>query len=289
MKKENKILISEKQLKVIFEAVQTYDEFDYYDAFFTLLKDWVKNNYGEEELKKPLSLLLRKYSKKFKKYIEGIDVEDDADDDDYEERFNRWNMNRVIDKAVERGLYTFPSMRNEEKFLDRYGKALKMVVENLELPSYVKMRFEEKKPHEVAVHVFVVLEDWLKDPETRNFNSSTIEKQLKNYLTNFIGVEFGNPAHGKTHMDVYVDRNANFEDWKKKEYMKKIRPQIKLLEGGNRIKSITIEQQNTGLNLKVTFNHSLNYGGWTQKREIVDRIRNLLREMGYGPAIKVTS
>ena len=282
-----KILISERQFKLISEQVQTYDEFDYYDAFFTMFKEWVKANYGEDEVKKPLSFLLKKYSKRFKRYIDGENELDDIDDDDYEERFNRWNMNRVIDKAVQRGLYTFPTLRKEENFLDKYGKGLKMVVESLGLPNYANIKFEEKKPHEVNVKISVDINSWLKDPVERFFNGSTIEKNLKSYLTNFLGVEFGNPAHGKTHLDVYIDRNLGFEDWKKNEYMKKIRPQIKLLEGGKTIKSIKIDQENRGIIFRITFNYS--GSGWVNKRQVVERVSNLLREMGYGPAIRVGS
>ena len=286
MKQGKKILISERQFKKILEQVQTYDEFDYYDAFFTMFKEWVKANYGEEEVRKPLSFLLKKYSKKFKRYIDGADDPDDADDDDYEDRFNRWNMNRVIDKAIERGLYKFPTLRSDEKFLDRYGKGLNMVIENLELPTYAKVKFEEKKAHEVDVRIYISFKDWMKDPEQRNFNSSTILSRLKNYLTNFLGVEFGNPAHGKTHMEVYLERNDGFDDWKKNEYMKKIRPQIRLMEGGKTIKSIKIEPESRGIFLKITFNYNT---GWNTKREVVEKVQNLLRELGYGPAVRVST
>lgn len=283
MNSKKKILITEKQFKLIYENEQ-YSEWDYLDAFFVLFRNWIKANVGEEELNKPMSFLLKKYQGRFMRWVSNTELDDDDDDDGI--KISRWNINRIVQDATKRGLYTLPTLRKSEKFTEKYEKYLKTFLENLALPPYVTVDLREDTPQNIEGTLRIDFKPWIRDPERRSLNPSTIGKKLRDYLSNYMGVEFGNPLHGLTELNLNHSVVDGFEEWKKDDYMKKIRPEIKNLEGGRSIKSIKLEQTGNGLTMKITFNY---ISGYSTRSAVVNKIRDLLQEMGYGPNIRVES
>ena len=272
-----KILITEKQLKTLLES---YGEFDYYDAFFLMFRKWIVETYGEDELKKPTSFLIKKYGSEFvKEYASGVFNRDD--DDDWE--INRWDIERIVKSAVERGKYTLPSLRSEKQFTEKYRKHLETLIENLDLPEYTKIKFSERRPYEVNGELSVDFEKWIKDPKQVHINATSVERKLIDYLTNYLGIEFGSPEHGNLEISISGPVNLGFEDWKKKVWGKVLRPEIKM-EAGHDIKAIKLELDSRGINMKITYNWNT---GYQKKREIREKIREILNSHGYGPNIRL--
>jgi hypothetical protein len=106
---------------------------------------------------------------------------------------------------VEFGAYTLPSLRQEKKFTERYGKAISHLVETLDLPSFARLELVEDKPYDIVATLYIDYPSYLKseEPSIGNYNNS-IQARFKSLLENYLGVEFGNPVHGKINLNFII-------------------------------------------------------------------------------------
>ena len=281
-----KVIIKESELislvKRIVENIE-YDELDYANAFFQIFMDWIRKNTPEKFWSYPVGFLIRKYSYPFIKDVTGDDFYSrTVVNKDYV--IGRYDIERIVKSAIRKGYYTLPSLYSEEKFIDKYKKIIPTVIENLELPEYVTVRFEENEPNFVKVFIDVLYSNMLLSENVKSINSNSIERKIKTFLENFVGVEFGNPAYGEISLTVTPLNLYGIDEWIKDVLNKKIKKHIRTFPEAKILKSIRFEPLSDGGTMKLIF---ANYPSYSSRNALRDKVRGYFKELGYGEKIRV--
>jgi hypothetical protein len=158
----------------------------------------------------------------------------------------------------------------------------------LNLPDYITLNFIEDTPFNVRVEVKV---DWLeliKSKDEKSFILNTIKSVIEQRVTNFLGIELGNPTHGQLKLQINSPEYVGIDDWIKKDFNKVIKKKIKELPNASRIVHAIKFSVLGGYSLggEITFSIK-SYSG---KIEFIKSVKELLQSMGYNTNIlKVSS
>lgn len=275
------IKISEEKLEeivsIVMEQVENleyYEDEDFFDVFFQVFRQWIFEKLGENYKKYPMSLLLKKY---------GPDFEKEMDIDDYREYGDdrTFGKYRILDDAknlIKKGKYILPSLHKEEKFTERFKNVIPHIIDHLEYPDYVTLEFIENTPNIVDVKFNVDFVKMLHADKYKSLSKYSMLEKLKNYLTNLLGVEFGNPAYGELSMDTGSMDYVGADDWVKNVLNKTIKKEIKKLPNAHGIHSIRFEIYGGYATLKVVFKDSFGYG---KRTELLQSIKDYIESLGY--------
>jgi hypothetical protein len=283
----NKITLNKSEMikfvSMIVEQVNLsgYDEEDFVEVFVNLFRPWIKSKHGNEVSKYPMSYLAKKY---FEEFTTDYNIESD--------RYGT-TIKKIISagrEIVRKGVYQLPSLNTNTKFTERFKKPLLFLVDNLKLPDFINLKFDEEMPNKVRGEVIV---DFPKLIKSSNSPTSAyhISKKLQKQFEDYLGVEFGSPVHGK--LDFYLNTTPSYiglDEWIKKEFNKNIKKQIKELPLAERnissLKFILNTNHFKG-EIKIGWKRDARYG---DHHKIKDEVRNILKSMGYNPEIlEVTS
>lgn len=278
-----KVLLNQSRLvSLVRQIVEKfeYDDLDYMGMFFQIFMDWIRKNTPEKVWSYPTGFLIKKYSTPFLRDVTGNDIISN-DNDDHE--ISRWEIEKIVKSAVRHGRYTLPSLHREEKFTDKYKKVIPAIIENLELPDYVEVSFEEKEPNFVTVKTLVFYSNMLLSDLTKRINRSSIEDNISKFLKNYLGVELGNPVYGEVQLSVLEPELFGIEGWIKQVLNKEIKKTIRSWPEARDLKSIRFEPSSNGGNMKLVFT-DYNYQRRSALRE---KIKSYFEQLGFGSKIRI--
>ena len=272
-----------KFVSMIVEQVNLsgYDEEDFVEVFVNLFRPWIKSKHGDEVSKYPMSYLAKKY---FEEFTTDYNIESD--------RYGT-TMKKIISagrEIVRNGAYQLPSLNTNTKFTERFKKPILFLVDNLKLPDFINLQFNEETPNRVRGEIVVDFPKMIKNsngPKSPYRISQKLQKSFEDYL----GVEFGSPVHGK--LDFYLNTTPSYiglDEWIKKEFNKNIKKQIKELPLSERnISSLKfiLNTNHLKAEIKIGWKRDSRYG---EHHKIKEEVRNILKFMGYNTEIlEVTS
>ena len=270
-------------VKTIVEQVnqdlELYDENDFIDVFISLFRNWIGNKLGEDAKKYPFSYLLNKFGQEFLEQTFG---------DEYEKYFHdnrdvtiaRHLIPKIGKNLVQIGAHVLPSLRQDKKFTERFGKRIiDNLIEMLKLPSYARLELVEDKPNDLDATLYIDYPTFLKskEPSMGNYNNSILIK-LKSLLGNTLGVEFGNPVHGKIKLNFTI-KIENEDEWVKKVLNKEIKKHIKQMPDGDYVHSIRFEPKTDKAIIKIVYKES-SYRRMHQ-HEFRKKVSDYLKGLGY--------
>lgn len=253
-----------------------YSDEDFIEVFIHKFRPWVKEKHGDDIGGYPMSLIVRTY---FEEFCKEFDL--------YARSYGgpAAKMSSAGKEMVEKGLHKLPSLAKKDKFTEKFKKGIQILVKNLDLPNFITVKFEEERPYMVYGSVDVDFNKFVNSnittEEYRAINK--ISSTLRDNFENFLGVSYGNPSHG--FLDFRFSNSPNMigeEEWIKKVLNKVIKKEIKQIPGGSRIHSIRYERNNFNIRLKLVFQSSC---GWSTQRDVTDKARELVRNLGYSPEI----
>ncbi len=280
-----RVLLKESELvsmikKIIKESKFSYSDFDYMSAFFQIFHNWLKKNTPEEVWSYPTSYLIQKYSKPFLQSLGGDNARWESDD--YE--INKWDVQRIVDAAVKQGQYKLPSLYKEEKFTEKYKKIIPTLIEHLELPEYSQIEIIEDDPNFVKFKPQVLYANMLLADETKRVDRYNLDRKITHFLENFIGLELGNPVHGKVEISVTDPVLFGIDEWIKDVLNKQIKKHIRAFPEARGLKSIRFQPNVTGGEMKLVFT---GYPSFALRNALRDKIKSYLQQLGYGQKIKI--
>lgn len=263
--------------------LEGYTDEDFIEVFVNLFRPWVKSKHGDEVGKYPMSYLFKKYTDDFIKDIK-VDV-----DIRYLSGLNK--IVKIGREIVRGGIYQLPSLNSDKKFTEQYKKHLEFIINYLNLPEYITLKFNEDTPNKVYGEVIVDFQKLIKSQD----NSPTIRQisdNLSKYFDNYLGIEFGSPVHGK--LDFYLNSTPTYvglNEWTKNEFNKNIKKEIKNLPSAERnissLKLILDNHSRLKAEIKIGWKRD---SRWNAQDKIREEVRNILKSMGYNPEIlEVTS
>ena len=107
--------------------------------------------------------------------------------------------------------------------------------------------------------------------------SSEVDKprrKLRDFISNVMGIEYGNPVAGQLSLSDYVRNDENSELDKE---LRRVKKEIK--KGyENDVRGFKVDYSSNFINLKVMFGK---YTRWNRKSDILEAMRKKIAEMGY--------
>jgi hypothetical protein len=284
-----KITLNESEMinfvSMLIERVnlEGYTDEDFIEVFVNLFRPWVKSKHGDEVGQHPMSYLVKKYIDEF---ITDIKVDVDIR---YLTGLNKFA--KIGREIVRGGIYQLPSLNSGKKFTEQYKKHLEFIINYLNLPEYINIKFNEDSPNKVYGDAIVDFQKLLKSQD----NPPTIRQiaiNLTKFFESYLGIEFGSPVHGK--LDFYLNSTPTYvglDEWTKNEFNKNIKKQIKQLPSAERnissLKLILNTNNHLKAEIKIGWKRDSHYGA---HHKIKEEVRNILKSMGYNTEIlEVTS
>ena len=284
----NKIMLNKSEMikfvSMIVEQVnlEGYTDEDFVEVFVNLFRPWVKTKHGDEVGKYPMSYLIKKHLEEF------------ASDNKIElQRFYGGDLKKIIEigrQIVRNGAYQLPSLNTNKKFTERFKKPLLFLVDNLNLPDFINLQFDEETPNRVRGEVVVNFPKLIKSSNSSK-SAYRISQKLQKSFEDYLGVEFGSTVHGK--LDFYLNTTpiyVGLDEWIKKELNKNIKKQIKELPLAERnISSLKFILNTNHIKGEIKIGWKRD-ARWTEHNKVKDEVRNILKSMGYNTEIlEVTS
>ena len=284
----NKIMLNKSEMikfvSMIVEQVnlEGYTDEDFVEVFVNLFRPWVKSKHGDEVGKYPMSYLIKKHLEEF------------ASDNKIElQRFYGGDLKKIIEigrQIVRNGAYQLPSLNTNKKFTERFKKPLLFLVDNLNLPDFINLQFDEETPNRVRGEVVVNFPKLIKSSNSSK-SAYRISQKLQKSFEDYLGVEFGSTVHGK--LDFYLNTTpiyVGLDEWIKKELNKNIKKQIKELPLAERnISSLKFILNTNHIKGEIKIGWKRD-ARWTEHNKVKDEVRNILKSMGYNTEIlEVTS
>ena len=279
--KKNISLTESELINVINRIVESYDddkydEEDYVEVFLNYFRPWVKKKHGDEVGEYPLSFLVKKYLSEFV-----LDNGMRPDDVIYSYRNNLTNAINIGRRIVKQGKHKLPSLRSQEKFIERFKKPFEFFISELNLPDFIKLNISEDNPYNVKIRFNVDWEGLIKyQGDIVSFKSDTVRKQLQTRIGDFLGVELGNPIHGQLKFELKQEY-VGVDEWVKKTLNKEIKKKNRELPDARILHAVKIETYNTNLGGEI----KLSFKSWNGRSNFTKSVKELLTNMGYNTDI----
>ena len=273
-----------KFVNMIMEEVriQDYTNEDFVDVFIMVFKTWVKENYGEEEVKYPFSYINKKHQAEF---LKSLDIEKP-----YSYNNDIVLMSSIGKKIVEKALHSYKEVpKSDESWFDKpiNQKIWKSLEKELNLPSYMRIEVVETSPRNLEVGITVDFVDFIKSPEKNPYQTGyTLINEMIKFLSKYGGVKFGNPLHGdlKLYEKYYI--YDGFDEWLKTGFNKEIKSAVKKeLKGSPVFRGLKYQGKYGQPNITILW-HSRT---WADKGDATDKVRKIIRDMGYSYNLNISS
>ena len=278
-------LTESELIKVINRIVESYsddvyNDEDYVEVFLKYFRPWVKKNHGDEVGEYPLSYLVKKYIGEF-----ALDNGINPDNNIFSYKNNLANAANVGKNLVKQGKHKLPSLRSQEKFTEKYKKPLEFFISELNLPDYIKFDLIEENPYNILVVFDVNWEGLIKYQGTEKIKPDAIVKELTQRISDFLGIEIGNPTYGQLSLKLKKDY-VGIDEWIKKTLNKEIKKKFRELPNSRILHAIKFETKSYELGGEL----KLSFKSWNGRNDFIKNAKELLQSMGYNTNIlNVTS
>ena len=278
-------LTESELIKVINRIVESYsddvyNDEDYVEVFFHYFRPWVKKNHGDEIGEYPLSYLVKKYIGEF-----ALDNGINPDNNIFSYKNNLANAANVGKNLVKQGKHKLPSLRSQEKFTEKYKKPLEFFISELNLPDYIKFDLIEENPYNILVVFDVNWEGLIKYQGTEKIKPDAVVKELTQRISDFLGIEIGNPTYGQLSLKLKKDY-VGIDEWIKKTLNKEIKKKFRELPNSRILHAIKFETKSYELGGEL----KLSFKSWNGRNDFIKNAKELLQSMGYNTNIlNVTS
>jgi hypothetical protein len=273
-----------KFVNMIMEEVriQDYTDEDFIDVFIMVFKTWVKENYGEEEVKYPFSYINKKHQAEF---LKSLDIETPHS---YYKNTNL--MSSIGKKIVEKALHSYKEVpKSDESWFDKpiNQKIWKSLEKELNLPSYMRIEVVEESPRNLAVGITVDFVDFIKSTEKNPYKTGyTLTDKMRKFLSKYGGIKFGNPLHGELRLNEKYYNYDGFDEWLKTGFNKEIKSAVKKeLKDSSVYRGLKYQTKYGEPNITILWSSRL----WGDKGNDTDKVRKIIRDMGYSYNLNISS
>ena len=111
-----------------------------------------------------------------------------------------------------------------------------------------------------------------------NNYSNSIHSRFKSLLENYLGVEFGNPVHGKINLNFNI-KIENEDEWVKNVLNKEIKKHIKQMPDGNYVHSIRFEPKTDKAYMRIVYKEDSSRR--MRRYEFRNKVIEYLKGLGY--------
>jgi len=290
MNKVSKITESDIRFisELIYESnldVSSFDNVDRYLAFVEVFRNWYRENYGEKGLNYPLSYLLSKHMGKF---MSDFGIKELP-------RYMGSNLNSTIQhigtELLKSEKYKF-DLGYKYQHTKKHKKLWDIAINKLNLPSFITYELTEESPFNVKFVLNYDFETLLKSDFMfkpagtsidNRFNTNSIDMFLRNFLSKYGGIKFGNPVQSEVRLTV-IDSSNGPEKWVDNYFNKKIKSKLRESEIiREMVHSFKFIYENYKRGPSIVYTLRNNWRSKYTSSDVENEIKRIITEMGYNP------
>lgn len=241
---------------------------DYYNQFLRLYADESGKNLSK---KLPISYLNKLLSPEI---IEKYEIQ--------LERYNSKKFIEIVQQLIKKGVIEFETLRPEQKFTDRYAIALSKIISKIKINPKYRIKIDEPRINSVYVQVTIDMEDLMKLSSKDKEQADKFHTTLKSNIQRFLGVEFGEPSHGKLDLHGYGVYVQNEEEWIKNVMNNVIKKEIKKSKFTDYIQRMSIVINSNGIKISIVSPTNRRMNRYYEVRNEFDTfMKDLFEKYGY--------
>ena len=259
--------------------IRDYTQEDFIDVYITVFKNWIKENYGDSELKYPFSYLKKKYEEKF---YETYNLGRERFASEYS------TMSKAGKKFVEMALHAYEEVPSTDySWFDKplNQKLWKSVENYFTFPPYMNVDVIETRPRNLQLNIDINFEDYIRSEEKNPYLTSfSLISKIQQYMSKYGGVKFGNPLHGDLRLYEGRYNYIGEEEWIKNEF-KKIKEVAKKEVNSHLYRGLKYELKDGTPRITVLFNRG---SSWSNRSSVAEQVEKIIRDMGYSRNLSIT-
>jgi hypothetical protein len=243
---------------------------DLEDYWYQFLRFYAKETGKNFSSKVPISYLEKVLKDEIaKKY----DLEDS--------RYTLNSPSSLAKQLINRGAIEFETFRPEQKFTEKYEKALSKIISKININPKYTVEILEERPNEVRLDIGIDIEDWLKLSTKDKIQANNFDGTLRTNILKLLGVEFGSPAHGKLSLNNYGVSIKGTDKWIKNVMDKKIKKEIKNSIFGKYIQRMSIKIDRDKLRISIVQPRWGGLGYGENRNSFEKFVDDLFEKYGY--------
>jgi hypothetical protein len=184
-------------------------------------------------------------------------------------------------QLINKGAIEFETLRPEEKFTEKYEKALSKLISRININPKYTVKLSEERPNEVRLDIGIDIEDWLKLSLKDKIEANNFSGILRTNIHKLLGVEFGSPAHGKLQINDYSTSINGIDIWIKYVMDKKIKKEIKNSIFGKFIQRMSIKVERDRLIISIVQPRYGRFGYGENRTNFEKFVEDLFEQYGY--------
>ena len=196
-------------------------------------------------------------------------------------RYLQGSSPSLTKQLINKGAIEFETLRPEEKFTEKYEKALSKIIPKIKINPKYTVKISEERPNEVRLDIGIDIEDWLKLSLKDKIEANNFSGILRTNIHKLLGVEFGSPAHGKLQINDYSVRINGTDMWIKYVMDKKIKKEIKNSIFGKFIQRMSIKVERDRLIISIVQPRYGRFGYGENRTNFEKFVEDLFEQYGY--------
>jgi len=196
-------------------------------------------------------------------------------------RYTSMSPSSLATRLINIGAIEFETFRPEEKFTEKYEKALSKIIPKININPKYNVRLSEEQPNEIRLDIGIDIEDWLKLSTKDKIEANNFDAKLRTNILKLLGVEFGSPAHGKLQINHYGTNIKGIDEWITKVMNKKIKKEIKSSDFGKSIQRMSIKVDRDKLSISIVQPRWGGFGYGERRTNFEKFVEDLFEKYGY--------
>jgi hypothetical protein len=190
-------------------------------------------------------------------------------------------LTQLTKQLIRKGAIEFETFRPEEKFTEKYEKALSKIIPKIKINPKYTVKISEERPNEVRLNIDIDIEDWLKLSIKDKLEAGYFVGKLRTNIVKLLGVEFGSPTHGKLQINNYDISVNGTDEWVKNVMNKKIKKEIKDSIFAKYIQRMSIKVDRDKLRISIVQPRHSGLGYGENRNSFVKFVKDLFEKYGY--------
>jgi hypothetical protein len=196
-------------------------------------------------------------------------------------RYLQGSSPSLTKQLIKKGAIEFETFRPEQKFTEKYEKALSKIISKININPKYNVRLSEERPNEVRLDIGINIEDWLKLSLKDKQEANNFSGILRTNILKLLGIEFGSPAHGKLQINDYGTTIKGVDEWITKVMNKKIKKEIKSSDFGKSIQRMSIKVDRDKLSISIVQPRWGGFGYGDRRTNFEKFVDDLFEKYGY--------
>jgi hypothetical protein len=196
-------------------------------------------------------------------------------------RYTSSSPSSLTKQLINKGAIEFETFRPEQKFTEKYEKALSKIISKININPKYNVRLSEEQPNEIRLDISIDIEDWLKLSTKDKIEANNFEGKLRTNILKLLGIEFGSPAHGKLQINHYGTVVRNGDEWIKNVMNKKIKKEIKESIFSSFIQRMSIKIDKDKLKISIVQPRGNRFGYSENRTNFYRFMNDLFEKYGY--------